>query len=101
MACVGLILALGTRSVQVTVNSWLLFIPLAFLTSAFMPTDLLTGRFQVAVRFNPVEYVVRAVRAIIIEGWVWPTILPGIWVLLGMTGLLLAITTWQYRRATT
>ena len=82
-------------------NSWLLFMPLAFLTSAFMPTDLLAGWFQVAVRFNPGEYVVHAVRAIIIEGWVWATILPGLWVLLGMTAVLFAITTWQYRRATT
>ena len=32
MGCVGLIVAVRTRSVQVTVNSWLLFMPLAFLT---------------------------------------------------------------------
>ena len=38
MGCAGLIVAaVRTRSVQVTVNSWLLFMPLAFLTSAFMP----------------------------------------------------------------
>ncbi len=100
MACIGLLLALRTRSVQLTLNSWLLFMPLAFLTSAFMPRDLLTGWFQVAVTLNPVEYVLTGVRAIIIEGWAWAAILPGLWVLLGMTALLLGLTTWQYRRVT-
>ncbi len=100
MSCIGLLLALRTRSVQITLNSWLLFMPLAFLTTAFMPRELLTGWFQVAVGLNPVEYVLTAVRAIIIEGWIWETILPGMWVLLGMTALLLGLTTWQYRRAT-
>ena len=46
MACVGLILAMRTKSVQATANSWLLFMPLAFLTTAFMPKDLLSGGFR-------------------------------------------------------
>ena len=100
MSCIGLVLALRTKSVQVTMNSWLLFMPLAFLTTAFMPRELLSGWFEVAVRFNPVDYVMSAVRAVIIEGWVWSAILPGVWVLVGMTAVLLSFTTWQYRRAT-
>ncbi len=100
MGCVGLIVAMRTRSVQVTVNSWLLFMPLAFLTSAFMPRDLLTGWFQVAVGLNPIEYIMVAVRAVIIEGWVWDSILPGIWVLLATTAVLVGAATYEYRRAT-
>ncbi len=100
MGCVGLIVAMRTRSVQVTVNSWLLFMPLAFLTSAFMPRDLLTGWFQVAVGLNPIEYIMVAVRAVIIEGWVWDSILPGLWVLLATTAVLVGAATYEYRRAT-
>ncbi len=100
MACVGLILALRTKSVQVTANSWLLFMPLAFLTTAFMPKDLLSGWFQVAVSINPVDYVMAAMRTIIIDGWVWSEILPGLWFLIGMTAVLLTAATWQYQRAT-
>ncbi len=100
MACVGLILALRTRSIQITLNSWLLFMPLAFLTSAFMPREMLAGWFRAAVTFNPVEYVMAAVRAIIIEGWAWGEILPGLWALLAMTVVVLAVTTLVYRRAT-
>ena len=100
MGCVGLIIAVRTRSVQVTVNSWLLFMPLAFLTSAFMPRDLLTGWFQFAVGLNPVEYILVAVRTIIIDGWVWEHIVPGFWVLLATSAVLIAAATYEYRRAT-
>ena len=100
MACLGLIIALKTKSPQVTQSTWLLFMPLAFLTSAFMPRELLTGWFKVAVTINPVEYIMAGLRVIIIEGWEWGPILQGVWVLLGLTVVLMTITTWLYRRVT-
>ena len=99
-ACLGLIIALRTKSVQVTQNSWLLFMPLAFMTTAFMPKELLSGWFKVAVTLNPVDYVMVGVRTIIIEGWIWESILPGLWVLLATTAIMLTAATWSYRRAT-
>ncbi len=99
-ACIGLIIALRTKSVQVTQNSWLMFMPLAFLTTALMPKELLTGWFKVAVTLNPVDYVLVAVRTIIIEGWEWESILPGLWVLTATTVIMLTAATWTYRRAT-
>ena len=100
-ACLGLIVALKTKSTQVTMNTWLLFMPLAFLTSAFMPKELLSGWFKIAVTINPVEYVLAGIRVIIIEGWAWDTILPGLWSLAAMTVVLLSVATWQYGRVTT
>ena len=100
MACVGLIIALRTKSVQVTSSSWLMFMPLAFLTTAFMPKELLTGWFKVAVTINPVDYVMVGIRAIIIQGWEWEAILPGLWVLLATTATMVTAATWFYRRAT-
>ena len=99
-ACLGLIIALRTKSVQVTQNSWLLFMPLAFLTTAFMPKDLLSGWFKVAVTLNPVDYVLVGVRTIITEGWIWESILPGLWVLIATTAIMLTAATWAYARAT-
>ena len=99
-ACIGLIIALNTKSVQVTQNSWLMFMPLAFLTTAFMPKELLTGWFKWAVTLNPVDYVLVAVRTIIIDGWEWESILPGLWVLTATTVIMLTAATWTYRRAT-
>ena len=99
-ACLGIIIALKTKSVQVTQSTWLLFMPLAFMTTAFMPRELLTGWFKIAVAFNPVEYVLVGIRVIIIQGWEWDTILTGLWVLLAMTVSLTTVATWFYRRAT-
>ena len=99
-ACLGLIIALRTKSVQVTQNSWLLFMPLAFLTTAFMPKELLSGWFKVAVTLNPVDYVMVGVRTIITEGWIWESILPGLWVLIATTVIMLTAATWAYGRAT-
>ena len=100
MACVGLIIALKTKSAQVTQNSWLLLMPLAFVTTAFMPKDMLTGWFKIGVMVNPVDYIMAGIRVIVIRGWEWETILPGLWVLLGTTVAMLSMATWFYRRAT-
>jgi ABC-2 type transport system permease protein len=100
MSRLGLMVALKTKSVAVTQTSWLMFMPLAFLTTAFLPREFLSGWFKIAVTINPVDYVMQSVRVIIIEGWVWDTILPGLWVLVAMTVILMAITTWLYRRET-
>ena len=99
-ACIGLIIALKTRSFQVTQNSWLMFMPLAFLTTAFMPKEFLTGWFRWAVTLNPVDYVLVSVRTLIIDGWHWDSILPGLWVLSAITVVLITVATWTYSRAT-
>ncbi|MEE8442834.1 MAG: ABC transporter permease [Dehalococcoidia bacterium] len=99
-AFLGLIIAFKTKSAQVTQSTWLLFMPLAFLTTAFMPKELLTGWFRIAVTLNPVDYILAALRVIIIQGWEWETILPGLWTLLAMTAVLATATTWLFRRAT-
>ncbi len=99
-AFLGLIIALRTQSVQVTQSTWLLFMPIAFMTTAFMPKELLSGWFKIAVTINPVDYILTGIRVIIIEGWVWESILPGLWALLAMTVVLGTVTTWVFRRLT-
>ena len=99
-SCVGIIIAMRTKSIQVTQTSWILFMPIAFMTTAFMPREFLTGWFKIAVTINPVDYILVAIRSIIIEGWVWDTIATGLWVLTAMTVVLLSAATWVYRRAT-
>ena len=53
-----------------------------------------------AVKVNPVTYVTEAMRAIVIEGWEWSTIITGLWVTVVMVGFLMIVTTWLFRRAT-
>jgi ABC-2 type transport system permease protein len=74
--------------------------PVAFLTTAYMPKDLLTGWFKWAVTINPVDYILDSIRTIIITGWQWGDIAPGLWVLIGMSAVMLGVATWMYRRET-
>jgi len=99
-SCLGLMIALKTKSAQATQSSFVLFIPFIFLTTAFMPKEVLPGWFKIAVAINPVTYVLESLRTIVIEGWEWGTILTGVWVLGVMLGVLMVATTWLYRRAT-
>lgn len=88
------------KSAQMTQSSPLMFMPLGFLTTAFMPKEFLTGWFKWAVTLNPVDYVLVSVRTIIIDGWDWGSILPGLWVLAAATAVMLTAATWAYRGAT-
>jgi ABC-2 type transport system permease protein len=99
-SCLGIMIALKTKNAQATQTAGLLFFPFIFLTTAFMPEDHLSGWFKVAVKINPVTYVMEAMRAMTLEGWDWPTILTGVWVAVLMMTALLAATTWMYRRQT-
>ena len=99
-SALGLMIALKTKSAQATQASFVFFFPFIFLTTAFMPKELLGGWFEVAVTINPVEYVLAALRVIVIEGWVWDTILPGLAVLATMAVGFTAMTTWLFRRET-
>ena len=99
-SCLGIMIALKTRSAQATQSAGLLFFPFIFLTTAFMPEDQLSGWFKVAVKINPVTYVMEAMRAMTLNGWEWEAILTGVWVTAVMLVVLLAATTWMYRRQT-
>ncbi len=99
-SCLGIMIALKTKNAQATQTAGLLFFPFIFLTTAFMPEDQLSGWFKVAVKINPVTYVMEAMRAMTLNGWEWETILTGVWVTAVMLGVLLTATTWMYRRQT-
>lgn len=99
-ACLSIIIALKTKNAQATQSSFVLFFPFVFLTTAFMPEELLSGWFKIAVKANPVTYVTEAMRAIVVEGWEMGVILTGLWVTVAMVGVLMIVTTWLYRRVT-
>ena len=99
-ACLSIIIALKTKNAQATQSSFVLFFPFVFLTTAFMPEELLSGWFRIAVKANPVTYVTEAMRALVVEGWEMGTILTGLWVTLATVGVLMLVTTWLYRRVT-
>lgn len=99
-ACLGIAIALKTKSAEITQSYFVLFFPAVFLTTGFMPKEFLPGWFSVMASINPVTYVMESTRAMVVQGWDGSTILPGLLVLIGLTGGLMGITTWLFHRAT-
>jgi ABC-2 type transport system permease protein len=71
------LIALKTRSAAATNSGGLIFFPLLFLTPNFVPRHLLTHPMEIAATFNPVTYVMEALRSLILDDFVWGRILGG------------------------
>jgi ABC-2 type transport system permease protein len=85
------LIALKTRSAAATNSGGLVFFPLLFLTPNFVPRDLLTRPMEIAATFNPVTYLMEALRSLILQDLVWSRILPGFAVVAVLGALMLAL----------
>jgi ABC-2 type transport system permease protein len=65
------LIALKTRSAAATNSGGLIFFPLLFLTPNFVPRNMLTHPMEVAATYNPVTYVMEAMRSLILENFNW------------------------------
>jgi ABC-2 type transport system permease protein len=70
--------ALGSGSSAATQGASFIFFPLTFLAPTFVPRDLLQGWLSTAARFNPITYVLEAMRGLLNSGWDVGTLLQGI-----------------------
>jgi ABC-2 type transport system permease protein len=68
------LIALKSRSAAATQSGSLVFFPLLFLTPNFVPRHLLTRPMEAAATFNPVTYIMEALRSLILENFAWATI---------------------------
>ena len=59
-------------------SSFILFFPFAFLTTTFLPQEALTGWLSTIADYNPVTYLLEALRSLISEGWSIGPLLRGI-----------------------
>jgi ABC-2 type transport system permease protein len=82
------IIALKTRSAAATNSAGLVFFPLLFLTPNFVPRNLLTRPMEIAATFNPVTYLMEALRSLILEDLHWETILLG-FAVVGVAGAIM------------
>lgn len=78
--------ALKTGSPGAVGASFILFFPFAFLTTATLPLEVLTGWMAAIARFNPMTYELAALRSLLYGGW-QPTTL-----LIGLAAILLVAT---------
>ena len=82
------LIALKTRSAAATQSGGLIFFPLLFLTPGFVPRDMLARPMEIAASFNPVTYLMEAMRALILKDLDWAHIWPGFAVLVVLGALM-------------
>ena len=61
--------ALRTGNPAAVNSSFLIFFPFAFLTPAYLPRELMTGWMQTVASWNPVTYLLEAMRSLTSQGW--------------------------------
>ncbi len=93
-------IALRTGSAAATSGASFLFFPLSFLTATFVPYDLLTGWIKTAAFYNPITYILDAMRTLMNVGWDGEIILRGVLSCLAL-GIVLFIWSWTSLRART
>lgn len=65
------LIAIKTRSAAATQSGSLVFFPLLFCTPNFVPRNLLTRPMEIAATYNPVTYLMEALRSLILQEWDW------------------------------
>jgi len=69
------IIALRTQNGELTmIVGILITFPVLFLSTAFMPSILLPDWLDTVATFNPITYIVEALRALVNTGWDWGAI---------------------------
>lgn len=61
--------ALRTGSPAAVNSAFIITLPFIFLTTAFVPKELLSGWLDTVATYNPVTYVLEGLRSLIMEGW--------------------------------
>jgi len=62
-------IALKTGNPAAVNSSFVLFFPITFLTTAFAPREALAGWLSTVARYNPMTYILAALRSLITTGW--------------------------------
>lgn len=93
------VIALRTGNAELTmVLGILITFPLLFLSTGFMPLALLPSWLETVARFNPITYVIDALRALVNDGWIWIEVVEALAVTLGLAVVTLTAATRSFRK---
>lgn len=90
--------ALITKSEQATGTISLLLFPLVFLSTAFVPKALMPGWMQTVNDWNPVTYLIEAIRFLMTTGFDWTVVGKAVISLAVLGAVLQSVTFWAFRR---
>ena len=91
--------ALKTGSPAAVNACFVVFFPLFFLTDAVVPKQALTGWFSTIATYNPITYLLGALRSLITSGWDAGSLLGGLGALagIGLVSMSLALAAFRGR----
>jgi ABC-2 type transport system permease protein len=71
--------ALKTKNAQAAQAGTLIFFPLLFLSTTFVPMELIESPWmRGAAVLNPTTYLFEGMRSVLIDGWVWMPLITGL-----------------------
>jgi ABC-2 type transport system permease protein len=92
--------ALKTKNAQASQAGTFIFFPLLFLSTTFVPYDLIQSSWlKVAAKINPTTYVFEGMRALLIDGWVGKDIWIGFGVIVIICAITITFATMSAKRA--
>jgi ABC-2 type transport system permease protein len=95
---VSFIPALVTKSEQATGTFALLVFPLVFMSTAYVPVPLMPAWMQVVNQWNPISYLIEAIRALMTTGYDWAAIGAAVVSMAIVGGILQIGTLWAFHR---
>jgi ABC-2 type transport system permease protein len=90
--------ALLTRSEQATSALSFLFFPVAFVSTAFVPLSLMPAWMQTLNAWNPITYLIEAIRTLLVSGYDWPVLGQALLAMAALGLILQALTFWSFAR---
>jgi ABC-2 type transport system permease protein len=90
--------ALLTKSEQATGTFALISFPLIFMSTAYVPVALMPGWMQVVNQWNPISYLIEAMRALMTTGYDWNAIGAALVSMAVVGAILQAGTLWAFYR---
>jgi ABC-2 type transport system permease protein len=98
LAGTSFIPALLTQSEQATSTFSLVMFPVVFMSTAFVPEALMPGWMQAINRWNPITYLIEALRALMVTGYEWGAIGAALLSLAILGAILQGATLWAFQR---
>ncbi len=77
-AGVGMATAIKTGNAQAVQGTLVILFPLLFLTTSFAPKEAMEGWMATAVSYNPLTYILEAMRSFTTYGFQWETVGKGL-----------------------
>jgi len=98
LAGISFIPALVTKSEQATSTFSLLLFPVVFMSTAFVPVEVMPDWMRVVNDWNPISYLIEAIRAIMVTGFDWTLIGQALLSMAVIGVILQAGTLWAFGR---